>query len=100
MMIRSLRVSTRINFGFAVLVTLLMLVGAGSLMQMHQMHDSSEAVDGNWLPSIVAISHMDEATLQLRASTLRALVTYDEATKARLATDEATLQKPRTPTAN
>ena len=95
MLIRSLRVSTRINAGFAVLVTLLMLVGGGSLMQMHQMHDSSQAVDGNWLPSIVAISHMDEATLQLRASTLRALVTFDEAAKARLVTDEATLQKAR-----
>ncbi len=95
MLIRSLRVSTRINFGFAVLVTLLMLVGVGSLMQMHQMHDSSEAVDGNWLPSIIALGHMDEATLQLRASTLRALVTYDEAARNRLAADETALQKAR-----
>lgn len=93
MSIRNLRVATRINVSFAALVMLLVAVGAGSLRQMQGMHGSSAEVEGNWLPSIIAISHHDQATWQIRASTLRALASFDTTTAAKLDNEKAELAR-------
>ncbi|MBB4820602.1 methyl-accepting chemotaxis protein [Pseudomonas alcaligenes] len=93
MSIRNLRVATRINVGFAALVMLLVAVGAGSLRQMQGMHGSSGEVEGNWLPSIIAISHLDQATWQIRASTLRALASFDITTAAELENEKSELAR-------
>lgn len=93
MSIRNLRVATRINVGFAALVMLLVAVGAGSLRQMQGMHGSSGEVEGNWLPSIIAISHLDQATWQIRASTLRALASFDTTTAAKLDNEKSELAR-------
>lgn len=93
MSIRNLRVATRINVGFAALVMLLVAVGAGSLRQMQGMHGSSAEVEGNWLPSIIAISHLDQATWQIRASTLRALASFDTTTAAELDNEKSELAR-------
>lgn len=93
MSIRNLRVATRINVGFAALVMLLVAVGAGSLRQMQGMHGSSGEVEGNWLPSIIAISHLDQATWQIRASTLRALASFDTTTAAELDNEKSELAR-------
>lgn len=93
MSIRNLRVATRINVSFAALVMLLVAVGAGSLRQMQGMHGSSAEVEGNWLPSIIAISHLHQATWQIRASTLRALASFDTTTAAKLDNEKAELAR-------
>ncbi|BCD89162.1 hypothetical protein PSm6_55690 [Pseudomonas solani] len=93
MSIRNLRVATRINVGFAALVMLLVAMGAGSLRQMQGMHGSSGEVEGNWLPSIIAISHLDQATWQIRASTLRALASFDTTTAAELDNEKSELAR-------
>ncbi|WP_374980704.1 MCP four helix bundle domain-containing protein [Pseudomonas solani] len=93
MSIRNLRVATRINVGFAALLMLLVAVGAGSLRQMQGMHGSSAEVEGNWLPSIIAISHLDQATWQIRASTLRALASFDITTAAELDNEKSELAR-------
>ncbi|WP_350448512.1 MCP four helix bundle domain-containing protein [Pseudomonas solani] len=90
MSIRNLRVATRINVGFAALVMLLVAVGAGSLQGMH---GSSAEVEGNWLPSIIAISHLDQATWQIRASTLRALASFDTTTATKLDNEKSELAR-------
>lgn len=93
MTIRNLRVSTRIAIAFAGLVVLLLAVGGGSLLQMRAMNNSASEVDGNWLPSILALGQMDVATMHLRASTLRVAVIDNETNRKLLATDRQSLEE-------
>ncbi|WP_205895004.1 methyl-accepting chemotaxis protein [Metapseudomonas otitidis] len=78
MSIRNYRVSTRISAGFAMVVFLLVAVGAGSLWLMRQMNTMAEEVKFNWLPSIVALEAMGTATMQMRNATLRAGIGFNE----------------------
>ncbi|WP_171049580.1 methyl-accepting chemotaxis protein [Pseudomonas nicosulfuronedens] len=93
MTIRNLRVSTRIAIAFAGLVVLLLVVGGGSLLQMRAMNESAGEVDGNWLPSILALGQMDVATMRLRASTLRVAVIDNETNRKLLAADRQHLEE-------
>lgn len=84
MIIRNLRVSTRIAVGFAWLVLLLLLVGGTSLLQMHRMHQSSDEVGSNWVPSILALGRLESITMQVRAAILRVAVDDNRETQAML----------------
>lgn len=91
MSIRDFRVSTRIAGGFAGLVVLLLAVGFGSLLQMQRMNGSAEDVDSNWLPSILALGRVDNATMRVRADTLRAAISYGDALRQRIDEDGRSL---------
>jgi methyl-accepting chemotaxis protein len=63
--------------GFGLLAALVFALGCFSLWQMSLMRASSNAVDRNWLPSIVALNETSQDMLRLRTQNIRLLLTQD-----------------------
>jgi len=53
---------------------LVFALGGFSLLQMSSMHDRSNEVDDNWVPSINTLGDLSQDVLRLRAATLRMLL--------------------------
>ena len=86
-MFRNMRVAARSALGFGLIALIVLLVGIFSLMQMAEMHERSEEIDANWLPSIQTLSDVDRSFQQVRALTLRLAVLTSEA-ELRAAADQ------------
>ncbi|WP_447591459.1 methyl-accepting chemotaxis protein [Aquipseudomonas campi] len=80
MLLRNMKIAFRATLGFAFLALLVLIMGSFSLLQMSRMHDQSIEINDNWLPSIMALNHVSEDILRIRAYTLRLLVGREAAT--------------------
>jgi methyl-accepting chemotaxis protein len=77
MSIRNISIATRASVGFGLLALLVFALGCFSLWQMSLMRASSNAVDRNWLPSIVALNETSQDMLRLRTQNIRLLLPQD-----------------------
>lgn len=71
MWFRKIRIGLRSTLAFSTLGLLLVALGAIALYQMKQMDVRSDEVNGNWVPSIVAVNDITAASSRIRALTLR-----------------------------
>ncbi|MBG0846753.1 methyl-accepting chemotaxis protein [Pseudomonas chengduensis] len=74
MSLRNLSIAPRAALGFGLVALLVLLLGAFSLFQMTEMRKQSEAVDQDWLPSVMALGEVSQDILRLRAVTLRLML--------------------------
>ncbi|UFQ95967.1 methyl-accepting chemotaxis protein [Pseudomonas wenzhouensis] len=79
MSLRNLSIAPRASLGFGLVALLVLLLGAFSLFQMLEMRKQSEAIDNNWLPSVVTLGEVSQDILRLRAITLRLMLNRDPA---------------------
>ena len=77
-MFREMKVALRAALGFGLIALVVLLLGLFALNQMSDMREQARDVDQNWLPSILALSDVDRAVMQIRAVTLRSAVLRDE----------------------
>ncbi|MBG0841133.1 methyl-accepting chemotaxis protein [Ectopseudomonas toyotomiensis] len=77
MSLRNLSIAPRAALGFGLVALLVLLLGAFSLFQMTEMRKQSEAVDQDWLPSVMALGEVSQDILRLRAVTLRLMLNRD-----------------------
>jgi methyl-accepting chemotaxis protein len=77
MSLRNLNIAPRAGLGFGLLALMVFGLGAFALMQMANMRQQSEAVERNWLPSVMAVGEMSQDLLRIRALTLRLLINRD-----------------------
>ena len=77
MSLRNLSIAPRAALGFGLVALLVLLLGAFSLLQMSEMRKQSEAVDQDWLPSVMALGEVSQNILRLRAVTLRLLLSRE-----------------------
>ncbi|MDN5517560.1 methyl-accepting chemotaxis protein [Ectopseudomonas composti] len=74
MSLRNLSIAPRAALGFGLVALLVLLLGSFSLFQMTEMRKQSEAVDQDWLPSVMALGEVSQDILRLRAVTLRLML--------------------------
>ncbi len=77
MSLRNLRIAQRSALSFGLIGLMVLLLGAFSLKQMAYMNQQSAEVDNNWLPSIAALSDLNQTVLRVRALTMRMAVVTD-----------------------
>ena len=77
MSLRNLSIAPRAALGFGLVALLVLLLGAFSLLQMSEMRKQSEAVDQDWLPSMMALGEVSQDILRLRSVTLRLMLNRD-----------------------
>ncbi|NVZ99767.1 methyl-accepting chemotaxis protein [Pseudomonas gingeri] len=75
--IRSLNIAPRAGLGFGLLALMVCLLGGFALLQMGNMRQQSEAVEVNWLPSVMTVGEISQDLLRIRALTLRLLINRD-----------------------
>jgi methyl-accepting chemotaxis protein len=79
MNLRSLSIAPRAALGFGLIALLVFLLGGFALLQMASMHERSGEVEENWVPSLNALNDVTQSVMRLQASTLRAVLTEDNA---------------------
>ena len=77
MLLRTMNISRRAGFSFALIALLALGLGGFSLLEMRRMNQQSLEVDQNWQPSIVAANALALTSTQIRTITLRMLVVRD-----------------------
>ncbi len=82
MLLRRLSIAPRAAGGFGLVALLVVLLGAFSLMQMGEIRQQSDAVNENWLPSVLALGELNKDSQRLRAVTLRLMLNRDQASVA------------------
>lgn len=74
---RSISIAPRAAIGFGFIALLVFVLGGFALLQMNSMHDRSNEIESNWVPSLNALSDISRDALRLRALTLRMLLNED-----------------------
>ncbi|KAF0864434.1 HAMP domain-containing protein [Pseudomonas sp. LD120] len=77
MLLRTMNISRRAGFSFALIALLALGLGGFSLLEMQRMNQQSLEVDQNWQPSIVAANAVALTSTQIRTITLRMLLVSD-----------------------
>jgi len=76
-MLSDLKVGVRLGMGFALLVLLMLAMGAFSASRVAQVEDRVEDLATNWLPSTRLLGAMGESMNQMRRAELQMLVGGD-----------------------
>lgn len=79
MFLRNIGIALRATLGFGCVALLLVSLGVFALNEMARMDESTEDINNNWMPSIAALSEMNQSVLRQRIFTLRAMVLTDGA---------------------
>jgi methyl-accepting chemotaxis protein len=79
MTLRNLNIAPRAALSFAVVALLVLVLGGFALLQMSEMQKQSDETDQNWLPSIVALGHVQQNFLRLRTVSVRLLLQRETA---------------------
>ena len=75
MLLRNMKIALRSAAGFSLIGFIVMVLGALSLYQMHEMSSKSDEVDKKWLPSILALEDVQRSVDELRLNMFRTLLT-------------------------
>ncbi|WP_122663671.1 methyl-accepting chemotaxis protein [Pseudomonas viridiflava] len=68
---RNIKLTTRALFSFGIICSLLIGLGAASLLKMDDIHDSASDLQNNWLPSVRQASRIETAMLLYRLDARR-----------------------------
>ncbi|EZH80050.1 chemotaxis protein [Ectopseudomonas composti] len=90
MLLRKMKIGWRAAASFAVLALLVLLLGWITLMQMSRMDEMSDAIEGKWFPSVLALDEMNTSSAKIRALTLRIHISRDAENRS---TDLAALEQ-------
>ena len=90
MLLRNMKIGWRAAASFAVLALLVLLLGWITLMQMSRMDEMSDAIEGKWFPSVLALDEMNTSAAKIRALTLRIHISRDAENRS---TDLAALEQ-------
>jgi methyl-accepting chemotaxis protein len=90
MLLRKMKIGWRAAASFAVLALLVLLLGWITLMQMSRMDEMSDAIEGKWFPSVLALDEMNTSAAKIRALTLRIHISRDAENRS---TDLAALEQ-------
>lgn len=78
-MLRNMRISTRLSFGFGLLALIVLGLGLFSSTTMGVMNKKAEEIAGTWVPALDAIGSLNLSIMRYRVNTLR-LVIYTNPT--------------------
>ncbi len=73
-MLRNMRISTRLSFGFGLLALIVLGLGLFSIAKMGTMNDKAEEIASEWVPSLDAIGGLNLSIMRYRVFTLRLVV--------------------------
>ncbi|MDN5513608.1 MAG: methyl-accepting chemotaxis protein [Pseudomonas sp.] len=90
MLLRNMKIGWRAAASFAVLALLVLLLGWITLMQMSRMDEMSDAIEGKWFPSVLALDEINTSSAKIRALTLRIHISHDAENRS---TDLAALEQ-------
>ncbi|WP_457979238.1 methyl-accepting chemotaxis protein [Ectopseudomonas composti] len=90
MLLRKMKIGWRAAASFAVLALLVLLLGWITLMQMSRMDEMSDAIEGKWFPSVLALDEINTSAAKIRALTLRIHISRDAENRS---TDLAALEQ-------
>lgn len=74
MSLRNMNIAPRAFLGFALIGTLMLILGAGALLQMGQIRSAAEDISTNSVPSIQNLDEFTQLTLRLRVLSYRLLI--------------------------
>ncbi|MCX2541963.1 methyl-accepting chemotaxis protein [Pseudomonas sp. COW5] len=83
MSIRNLRIGLRASLSFAVLASLLMVVGLFGLGQMKALRESAAVIEESWMPSIESIHDAAANIASIRLESLRLITSTQAAVRER-----------------
>lgn len=93
MQLQNFRIGTRLNFGFVMIGLLMLLQGAVALTSMFNIHEVTEQIGENTIPSLENIAALNLNVMQMRVFSLRAVLAQsDHDIKAAEASIEETRQ--------
>ncbi|MBB2776521.1 UNVERIFIED_ORG: methyl-accepting chemotaxis protein-1 (serine sensor receptor) [Comamonas terrigena] len=81
---RNLRISTRLIGSFALLLGMLLTLATTSLLQLGDIHNESDNLAKNWLPSVQVINAIDAEVSELRLTILAHVMSTDDASMVSL----------------
>jgi len=81
MRFRDLKLSRKQGIGFSLILLVMASASLYSIQNMATIRDEIDAVSTNWLPRIIAISDVNQSTLELRINQLQHAFATDEARK-------------------
>lgn len=79
MQLQNVRIGTRLTAGFALLGFLMLLQGAFALYSMSSMHDVTEKMDHDTLPTIQSLAALNLNVMRMRVFTLRSTISKNSA---------------------
>nr|WP_193076736.1 methyl-accepting chemotaxis protein [Pseudomonas lundensis] len=74
MSLRNMNIAPRAFLGFALIGTLMLILGAGALLQMGQIRSAAEDISTSSVPSIQNLDEFTQLTLRLRVLSYRLLI--------------------------
>ena len=74
MSLRNMNIAPRAFLGFALIGTLMLILGAGALLQMGQIRSAAEDISTNSVPSIQNLDEFTQLALRLRVLSYRLLI--------------------------
>lgn len=83
MFLRQINIGQRLFLGFGILALVMLAQGIFSINKMSGMHQSTEEITNNWIPSLNAISDMNLSLMRYRVSAIRLVVDTAPAAVAR-----------------
>lgn len=83
MFLRQIKIGQRLFLGFGILALVMLAQGIFSIKKMSGMHQSTEAITQNWIPSLNAISDMNLSLMRYRVNAMRLVVDTAPAAVAR-----------------
>jgi methyl-accepting chemotaxis protein len=90
-MFRNLRIANKLTAGFGLVIVLGLAVGGLALLQMRRAGDDVQAIERNWLPSIIALADIRNAANTLRRYQIAGVLATDPPYKAQLLAKTAEL---------
>ena len=74
MSLRNMNIAPRAFLGFALIGTLMLILGAGALLQMSQIRSAAEEISTSSVPSIQNLDEFTQLALRLRVLSYRLLI--------------------------
>jgi methyl-accepting chemotaxis protein len=79
-----IKIGPRLGAGFAIVLLLLAAIGGIGLLQASRIFSGTQAIGGNWLPSVQTLGDLRNVAQDVRRTSLRMLLSSDASEKASL----------------
>jgi len=93
MSLSDIRITTRLAAAFALLTALLIAVSVTALVKAGSLRSETEAIVGNWLPSVEAVNRLESLATRMRVTEMQHVATLDAAGMAAVETRIADVRK-------
>lgn len=78
MNLSNLKIGSKLGAAFALVIALTVLIGGFAMHQMSRIHDSTEEIAGNWMPSIKTLGDLRARSNQFRRFEMAHILAHDE----------------------